>query len=63
MPDGLIAGKPLDVILSVADLNPEVPGLGLKEVAIAKVYLPDAVVNPGNPVSKPGKSDSFGKTV
>jgi len=27
VPDGLIAGKPLDVTFSFVDLNPEVPGM------------------------------------
>jgi len=50
VPDGLIAGKPLDVTFSFVDLNPEVPGIGLKKGATAKVYLPKQVINLGYPV-------------
>ncbi len=56
VPHGLIAGQPLDVTLSFVDLDPQVPGIELRQGGTATIFLPPEVTNLGYPVASVGKA-------
>lgn len=51
-PDGLTTGAPTDFIIGFEDVDPNVPGVGLKAGGSVRITLPDEFVNTGDrPVS------------
>ncbi len=47
-PDGLTTGAPTDFIVGFEDIDPNVPGVGLKAGGSVRIALPDEFVNTGD---------------
>ncbi len=47
-PDGLTTGAPTDFIVGFSDIDPDVPGIGLKEGGTVRITLPKGFVNTGD---------------